>query len=258
MLALPRCFHALVLSLSALFSLPVVAADPPGRLNHQGRIAVNSVNYNGTGYFKFAFVDPDGTTTYWSNDGSSTMGSEPTAAVSIPVNFGHYALQLGDSALTNMTVVPADVFRNNSDVSLRVWFSTDNTTFEQLSPDQPMASSAYALNAGTADGLSPGSVTSEMLADGAVTPSKMSPGFYENGDDPFSEVTFGGGVPLANGVRTNLAVSFPVNFASGSIPDIELPDGWSLVGPVTENGFSAEAVMVAVATNLPSVGGRTN
>ena len=62
-----------------LLSLPLSAA--PALLNHQGRMAVNGVNFEGTGQFKFALVNTAGTTTYWSNNGTSTAG-RPAAASS--------------------------------------------------------------------------------------------------------------------------------------------------------------------------------
>ena len=40
----------------------------PQLLNHQGRMAVNGVNFEGNGQFKFALVSADGLTTYWSNN----------------------------------------------------------------------------------------------------------------------------------------------------------------------------------------------
>ena len=64
---------------------PLFAQGVPQLLNYQGRVAVGGVNYSGTGQFKFALVNADGTETYWSNDGSSAAGSEPTAAVSLSV-----------------------------------------------------------------------------------------------------------------------------------------------------------------------------
>ena len=70
-------------------------------INYQGRVAVGdpAVNFNGTGAFKFALVNGDGSASYWSNDGTSTEGSEPTAAVSLPVTKGLYSVLLG----ANMT-----------------------------------------------------------------------------------------------------------------------------------------------------------
>jgi hypothetical protein len=49
--------------------------------------------------FKFALVNADGTTTYWSNDGMSVDGSEPQASVAVSVNGGLYAILLGNTAL---------------------------------------------------------------------------------------------------------------------------------------------------------------
>ena len=74
------CFAA-----CALFLLPVCAWSQtvPPLLNYQGRVVVGTTNFSGTGQFKFALVNAAGTTTYWSNDNTSTAGNEPTAAVSL-------------------------------------------------------------------------------------------------------------------------------------------------------------------------------
>ena len=50
-------------------------AQVPQMLNYQGRVAVGSTNFDGSGPFKFALVNTDGSTTYWSYDGSSAAGS---------------------------------------------------------------------------------------------------------------------------------------------------------------------------------------
>lgn len=158
-------------------SIPLLAADPPAMINHQGRIAVSGTNYDGTGYFKFAFVNGAGTTTYWSNDGTSASGSEPTDAVAVTVSNGHYAVSLGDDSLTNMTTIPSATFTDNNDVNLRIWFATGMAgPYEQLSPDRRITSSAYALNAAKAQGVADMSITSAMLADGAVTSAKIDSG----------------------------------------------------------------------------------
>jgi microcystin-dependent protein len=85
----------------------IASGAVPQLLNHQGRIAVNGTNFEGTGRFKFALVNTNGSTTYWSNDGTSTAGSQPTAAVTLTVAKGLYALALGDTTLTNMTAATA-------------------------------------------------------------------------------------------------------------------------------------------------------
>ena len=66
--------RALVLLFLAVTALH---AQEPRLINYQGRVAVGGVNFDGSGQFKFAIVDAAGTTSYWSNDGTSTAGSEP-------------------------------------------------------------------------------------------------------------------------------------------------------------------------------------
>ncbi|MDF1862001.1 MAG: tail fiber domain-containing protein [Verrucomicrobiales bacterium] len=123
----------------------IQAADPPGILNHQGRIAVDGVNFDGSGQFKFALVNAAGDNSYWSNDDSSTTGDEPGTAVMVTVSKGLYGIPLGD---VPMGAIPPDVFADNADVHLRVWFSADDgDTFEQLAPDRRFASVGYALSA---------------------------------------------------------------------------------------------------------------
>ena len=136
----------------AAMLVAAISADAavPALLNHQGRIAVGTVNFEGTGQFKFALVSANGTTTYWSNDGTSTTGDEPTDAVSLTVTKGLYSVLLGDTTLTNMTAIPASIFVND-DVRLRVWFNDGPTGFEQITPDQRLAASPYALVASTVD-----------------------------------------------------------------------------------------------------------
>ena len=72
-------------------------------------------------------------TTYWSNDGTSTAGAQPAAAVTLTVTKGLYAVLLGDASLTNMTTLPAGVFAN-ADVRLRVWFNDGVNGSQLLTP----------------------------------------------------------------------------------------------------------------------------
>ena len=86
---------------SVLLPVTLASAQVPQMINYQGRVAVGNpaVNFNGTGEFKFALVNGEGSASYWSNDGTSTEGSEPTAAVSLTVTKGLYSVLLG----ANMT-----------------------------------------------------------------------------------------------------------------------------------------------------------
>ncbi len=144
--------HALV-AFSILVSSAALAVDPPGILNHQGRIVVSGANYTGTGHFKFVLVDAAGTGTLWSNDGAVPGGGQPLAAVAVTVSQGHYALGLGDTTLPGMTIpIPASTFTANAVVRLRIWFSTNaGGPFEQLTPDRRITSAGYALSAARAE-----------------------------------------------------------------------------------------------------------
>jgi hypothetical protein len=240
------------LALAACSTMPL-NAEVPQLINHQGRIAVDGANFNGSGQFKFALVDggvensiqatatatieaelvttitvtnsgagytsapavtisggggsgatatanvsagsvvsitvtnpgsgylidPDvlidpppssvSYVTYWSNDGTSAAGSEPSAAVSLTVTKGLYSVLLGDTTLTHMTAVPATVF-NTADVRLRVWFNDGTTGFQRLSPDQRIASVGYAM---IAKNVPDGAITAAKIAAGAVGDSQV-------------------------------------------------------------------------------------
>ena len=119
-------------------------AAVPQLLNHQGRVAVNGVNFQGSGQFKFALVNADGSVTYWSNDGTSSAGSPPTLAVTLPVTKGLYAVLLGDTTLANMSALPSSALEHEQ-VRLRIWFNDGNRGFQQLTPDQRLAAAPFAL-----------------------------------------------------------------------------------------------------------------
>ena len=167
-------------------------AQVPGIINYQGRIVDNGTNFNGTGLFEFALVNPAGTTNYWSNDGTAV--GQPAAAVSLTVTKGLYAVLLGDTTVSNMTLaIPMTVFANPS-VLLRVWFNDGVNGFQQLTPDQRLGSVGYALmaasvpagsitslqlasNAVTTVNIAPGAVTASQLASNTITAAQVAPGF---------------------------------------------------------------------------------
>ena len=153
-------------------------AQVPQLINYQGRVVVGSTNFDGTGQFKFALVNADGTTTYWSNaPDTSPADGAPDSAVSLTVAKGLYSVLLGDATLTNMAVVPATVF-TNPDVRLRVWFDDGTHGMQLLSPDQRIAAVGYAM-------------MSNEVRDGAVTAAKIAPGAVGAGQ-------LGAGAALAN------------------------------------------------------------
>lgn len=134
-------------------SMPLAGGGAPAVVAYQGEVQVSDIPYSGNGYFKFAVVNPAGDTAYWSNDGTSTEGGEPTAAVQLTVSEGLFSVLLGDTASSGMTqALRADVF-SQPDRYLRVWFSTSaGGPFSQLTPDTRIAAVPYALQAQQAVG----------------------------------------------------------------------------------------------------------
>jgi hypothetical protein len=175
---LSRCFALILLLATTLH------AQVPQLINYQGRVVVDGVNFDGAGQFKFALVNASGSTSYWSNDGSSVAGGEPTNAVTLAVSKGLYSVLLGDATLPNMTIVPATVFANG-DVHLRVWFNDGVTGFQQLTPDRRIAAVGYAM---MADSVVDGAVTTAKIADGAVTAEKLAAGVVQSGNIATSAV----------------------------------------------------------------------
>ena len=157
----------LTLASLALFTIAAQAQVPP-MISYQGRVLMNNTNFGGTGQFKFALTRGPGPTLLWKNDGSAG-NTEPAAAVSLPVANGLVMTTLGDTALANMTALPASVFEQ-PDVRLRVWFN-GGAGFQQLMPDQRIVSVGYALMAGN---VSDGAITAAKLANGAVTSAKIA------------------------------------------------------------------------------------
>jgi hypothetical protein len=156
---------------------PLAQGGAPEVVSYQGKVRVGGTPYTGNGYFKFAVVNAAGGATYWSNDGSSTGGGEPTAAVQLAVSEGLFSVLLGDTTLGGMTqALTTDVF-SQPDRYLRVWFSASGGgPFDQLTPDTRIAAVPYALqaqeaaDAGTVDGYEGAALeeSSEIDADVAA------------------------------------------------------------------------------------------
>jgi hypothetical protein len=157
--------HLFLVSLLAFYSALGVlqsGAAVPQLLNHQGRIAVAGVNFNGNGQFKFALVNADGSITYWSNDGSSVDGSAPTSHVTLAVTKGLYSVLLGDNTLANMNELPTSAL-DHDDVRLRLWFNDGSRGFQLITPDQRLAAVPYALIAASANSVSLSAINATPL-----------------------------------------------------------------------------------------------
>jgi hypothetical protein len=159
--------------------LPAAHSQVPQAITYQGSLLAGAGPFSGAGMFKFALVNSNGTATFWSNDGSSAGGGEPKQAITHQVTRGLFTVLLGD---TNMTPVRWTVF-TNSDVRLRIWFNDGTNGFAQLSPDQQLTSSGFAMMAAsipngsvTGNNLAPGAVSSLNIAVGAVTSAQLALG----------------------------------------------------------------------------------
>lgn len=217
-------------------------AQPPELLNYQGRVTVDGTNFDGTGHFRFALVDESGTNTFWSNDGNSP----PTTDVPLMVDKGLYSVLLGDTDLDGMSVALGPSVFANSEVYLRVWFSHDGSSFEQLAPDQRLVPVGYAMMA--ANVHSDGDIIGDRLLIGnnqTITSLRATIGGGGNNTAAGSYSVIGGG--------WNNFVTFGEITISGG-RDNRIHSGWSTIGGGAGNIISNETPSVYSSI----AGGRDN
>lgn len=151
---------------------PLAAADDtvPTVVSYQGEVLVDGEPYTGTGYFKFVIVNNVGDFTYWSNDGTSSGGNEPTNAVPLSVQDGLFSVLLGNpNPPYNMPSITAAVFADRPR-RLHVWFDEDGAgSFTDLGMTF-IAAVPYALNSETLDGV--GSEAFQQKIDHVVVVAK--------------------------------------------------------------------------------------
>jgi hypothetical protein len=168
-------------------------------------------------------------TTYWSNDGTSVNGSQPTAIVSVGVTNGLFTVVSGDTTIPNMGSISAALF-NQPNLQLQIWFNDGTDGFAALAPAQSLTPMPYAAFAGSASnllGTLPAAQLSGTVASGALPPSPNFSG----------TVTAG----IFSGSGTNLTSLNAGNLASGTVPLARL-------GGITSNQL--DAVTWQLATNL--------
>lgn len=217
-----------------------------------GAVTSITVNPGGNGYNYSASPTvtiappPSGYTfqTFWSHDHSSAAGGEPATAVPLSVTDGLFAVNLGDTTVSNMTADLDPLIFTNSDVRLRIWVSTGAQTFQQLWPDQRLTAAGYAMMATrVTDGavstvtLASQSVTSDKLAVGAVTTVQLAP----------DAVT---GDHIADGTVTTADLAGNIGVWTKSGANIFYSGG--NVGIGTDNPQSALQVMGAVSADTYS------
>lgn len=174
---------------SGYTSAPVVTVAPPagGGVTATATASISggavtsiTINNGGSGYAEQPVVTiappPENLEhqVYWSNAGDLAPNEVPSTSVSLPVDKGLYSVRLGDTSVTNMGAFNPDIFY--TPLFLRVWFSDGVNGFQQLTPDQPLASAPYALQARLAESVPPNSIGGAQLANGAVGSAKLASG----------------------------------------------------------------------------------
>jgi hypothetical protein len=132
--------------------------------------------------------------TYWSNDGTSSAGSQPTAAVSVGVTNGLFIVVLGDTTLANMTAIATTLF-TRPNLQLQIWFNDGVNGFAALSPVQNLTPAPYAIQAMNANSAN------SLL--GTLPPSQLG--------GPLTLAQLPGAVVTNNAIGVNLTGTFTGN-----------------------------------------------
>jgi hypothetical protein len=138
--------------------------------------------------------------TYWSNDGTSVAGGEPSASVSVAVSDGLFTVDLGDTTVPNMMAIAASLF-TQTNLQLRIWFTDGVNGWAALSPVQNLTQTPYAVNAQSA---------SVLL--GTLPTSQLS-GTLGNAQLSNSTITVSAGAGLSGGGVAALGGSTTLNNA---------------------------------------------
>lgn len=150
-------------------------------------------------------------TTFWSNDGTSVNGSEPTASVSVPVSGGLFTVILGDTTLANMASIDASIFVQPK-LQLRIWFNDGVNGFAALSPPQNLTPTPYAITAGILTGTLPTSQLTGTVPSANLSGSYTGAVNFSNAGGNFTGNFTGNGGGLSN-VSANALVVIRTNFS---------------------------------------------
>jgi hypothetical protein len=212
-------------------------ATATATISTNGVVTAITINPGGNGYgytntptVTIAPPPPDITyVTYWSNDGTSSAGGEPSAEVSVGVTNGLFTVVLGNTAIPNMAAINAALF-NQPNLQLLIWFNDGVKGFAVLSPAQNLTPAPYSVFAGSASNLL-GNLPATQLS-GALASSVLpvSPEF----SGTVSAESF-------SGSGTNLTSLDASSLTSGTVPLAQLSG-------ITSNQL--DAATWALATNL--------
>ncbi|EKD41789.1 MAG: Kelch repeat protein [uncultured bacterium] len=230
--------------LCGLFLMPSQSWAAAITVPFSGTILDEGVAYEGTGYFKVAICTEAGTT-LWSNDGTSTDCSEPTADVDAELTAGIYSFMLGDTDLMNE--LTTDAVNLNDKLKLRTWFSSTGTgSFDQFSPDVILGTVVRAGIADTLQGYGPddflmadSQIVAGNIADGAITAAKL-------GTDAVTSISGNAGTAtaLAADPTDCSAGTFATTIAaSGSLTCAAVTSSHITDGEITNADMSASAAI---------------
>src|SRR3989338_6332071 len=148
----PRKSLIFIVLLSLLsFSTPLYSAGTPTIFSYQGRLADSNGDLLGsssgtTYYFKFSI---------WNNatvdSGTRLWPTDAPVSTSLTVRQGVFSVNIGDTSAGFPDTLDYD-FNTNSDVYLQVEVSSDNSSFQTLSPRQRISSAPFAKLAGSVSG----------------------------------------------------------------------------------------------------------
>jgi hypothetical protein len=183
-------------------------------------------------------------TTYWSNDGSSINGSEPSASIIIGVTSGLFTVVLGDSTIANMAAINSSLF-STPNLQLRIWFNDGIHDFAALSPAQNLTPTPYAI---IANSVINGPII-QQNADGAPNVMDGSPMNFVSAGTVGATIAGGGaanyfGFSLTNGIARDFSV------IGGGAANIIQSGGGAVIGGGIYN--------IVAGLESTVVGGRSN
>lgn len=210
---------------------------------YQGRVTDNGTNFTGIGQFKFALVTRTNSSdvTYWSNDGTSTNGSEPAAAVNLTVANGLFSAVLGD---TNMLAVDSAIF-SHPNLQLRIWFSDGVNGSAALDPAQNLTPAPYAVVATSLAGV---------IENNTVSGSGATVGGGLGNAATIDGATVGGGINNHNSGSYSTVGGGIANSVAGVTSTIA-GGTQNTIGPAAINGTIAGGQANTVQAPNSTVGG---
>ncbi|HEY1788214.1 MAG TPA: tail fiber domain-containing protein [Verrucomicrobiae bacterium] len=193
-------------------------------------------------------------TTYWSNDGTSTNGSEPAVAVSVPVTNGLFTVILGDTTQFGMGSIPAALFSFQPNLQLRIWFNDNTHGFAAVNPAQNLTPAPYATSANTANNVDNG-LTVQYNTNGAPNVVGGYQANFVSNNIYGATISGGGQANFSNSVTAdfgtvgggggNIASGFASTVSGGDGNTASSPDGSATVGGGYANTASGDSSTVA-------------